>query len=79
MRILFFAQVKDATGRSEIEWHHPDALTSDQLWERLLREFPALAAHRPVVRLARNGAYAMADEQFEPGDEVALIPPVSGG
>ena len=37
------------------------------------------AAFRSSVRLARNGEYARPDERFEPNDEVALIPPVSGG
>jgi molybdopterin converting factor subunit 1 len=79
MRILFFAQVKDATGRPEIEWPDAGPLSTAQLWERLLREFPALARHRGFVRLARNGAYVADGEAFQPGDEVALIPPVSGG
>ncbi len=79
MRILFFAQLKDATGCPEIEWADAGGLSAEQLWERLLREFPKLDGHRSCVRLARNGAYARADEQFESGDEVALIPPVSGG
>lgn len=79
MKILFFAQLKDATGCSEVDWQNTGVLDSEQLWARLLREFPKLEGHRPCVRLARNGAYANADEWFEPGDEVALIPPVSGG
>jgi len=79
MRILFFAQLADAAGCARVEWQTAGALNGNQLWERLLREFPMLAEHRACVRLARNGAYAVADEIFEPGDEVALIPPVSGG
>ena len=79
MRILFFAQLKDATGCSETEWPGASRCNSDQLWNRLLVEFPALAAHRACVRLARNGAYVTDQEVFQPGDEVALIPPVSGG
>ena len=79
MRILFFAQLKDATRCSEIEWTNTAPLNGEQLWERLLREFPALAEHRACVRLARNGVYAGNHERFQPDDEVALIPPVSGG
>lgn len=79
MRILFFAQLTDATGRSEVEWQVAGSLSADELWTRLLGEFPALAEHRPCVRLARNGVYAAADERFGSEDEVALIPPVSGG
>ena len=79
MKILFFAQLKDATGCAEAEWPDAAGLSDEELWHRLLREFPKLEHHRGYVRLARNGAYADAGERFEPGDEVALIPPVSGG
>ena len=79
MRILFFAQLKDATGCAEAQWPGASGLSAQQLWERLLRDFPKLEGHRACVRLARNGAYAAEDERFESGDEVALIPPVSGG
>ena len=79
MHILFFAQLRDATGSSKTDWTDAGPLNTGQLWERLLREFPALASHRSCVRLARNGAYVTDDELFQPGDEVALIPPVSGG
>jgi molybdopterin converting factor small subunit len=45
----------------------------------LLKQFPALAAHRASVRLARNWEYAAPDVRFANTDEVALLPPVSGG
>lgn len=79
MRILFFAQLKDATGHSELDWSGAGSFSTEALWTRLIQEFPALAKHQPSVRLARNGVYAAPDEVFEDGDEVALIPPVSGG
>jgi len=79
MRILFFAQLKDATGCSEIEWPDVGTMDCNQLWERLLKEFPDLTAHQSCVRLACNGAYATTGESFQGEDEVALIPPVSGG
>lgn len=79
MRILLFAQLKDAAGRAELHWPEPGRLTTAELWERLLRECPALASHRATARLARNGEYAPAETIFQTGDEVALIPPVSGG
>ncbi len=79
MRILLFAQLKDAAGRAEIAWPGAGPLRADQFWTRLIAEYPALAPHRPMVRLARNGAYASADTVFQAGDEIALIPPVSGG
>ncbi|MGD0745992.1 MAG: molybdopterin converting factor subunit 1 [Verrucomicrobiota bacterium] len=79
MRVLFFAQLKDATGCDAIELTLPAPPNTDGLWAALLKRFPALATHRPNVRLARNWEYATSDAVFADNDEVALIPPVSGG
>ena len=78
MKVLFFAQLREATGvaSAEIDASGVDA---SSLWSILLERWPALAAHRANTRLARNGAYAGGAEIFGVGDEVALIPPVSGG
>lgn len=79
MRILFFAQLKDTTGCDSAELAPSSPLNADQLWAELLKQFPKLAAHRANVRLARNWEYAAPDARFANSDEVALIPPVSGG
>jgi molybdopterin converting factor subunit 1 len=79
MRILFFAQLKDVTGCDGIELAATAPLNCDRLWAELVKRFPALNAHRPNVRLARNWEYASPDAIFAGDDEVALIPPVSGG
>jgi molybdopterin converting factor subunit 1 len=79
MRVLFFAQLKDLTGCDGIELGRPAPANSDELWTLLLEKYPGLATHRGNVRLARNWEYAAPDTQFTEGDEVALIPPVSGG
>lgn len=79
MRVLFFAQLKDVTGCNSIELAPASSLNVEQLWAELLKKIPKLAAHRANVRLARNWEYAAPDAQFADTDEVALIPPVSGG
>jgi molybdopterin converting factor subunit 1 len=79
MRILFFAQLKDATGCDSAEIAPASALNAEQLWAELLKTFPKLAAHRANVRLARNWEYAAPEARFANSDEIALIPPVSGG
>jgi molybdopterin converting factor subunit 1 len=79
VRILFFAQLKDATGCESAEIKPASPLNAEQLWAELLKQFPKLAAHRSCVRLACNQEYAMPDAKFSNNDEVALIPPVSGG
>ena len=79
MRVLFFAQLKDATGCESAEFSVPSELTAGQLWNLLIGKFPALASYQKQVRLSRNWVYAEERSLFENGDEVALIPPVSGG
>jgi molybdopterin converting factor subunit 1 len=79
MRVLFFAQLKDVTGCDAMELAPPSPLDREQLWAMLLEKFPGLRGHRGNVRLARNWEYADAETQFTNADEVALIPPVSGG
>lgn len=79
MRVRFFAQLKDLAGCEAVELLSPAPLKADALWALLVERFPALENHRPVVRLARNWEYAAPDALFHDGDEVALLPPVSGG
>ena len=79
MRVLFFAQLKDVTGCETLEWSARSPVNAQQLWEMLLGKFPALASHQKTIRLARNWEYVDSEAQFTDSDEVALIPPVSGG
>ena len=78
MRVLFFAHLRDVTGQTEAELN-AGPLDADGLWRALTEVHPALARFRGTVRLARNGEYVGPDTRFGPADEVALIPPVSGG
>jgi molybdopterin converting factor subunit 1 len=79
MRVFFFAQLKEATGCDAAELAVTSPVNAAQLWTELLRRFPALAAHRANVRLARNWEFTTPDATFAAADEIALIPPVSGG
>jgi molybdopterin converting factor subunit 1 len=79
MRILFFAQLKDATNCDSVEIAFSSSVTAEELWVELLKKFPALTGHRSSVRLARNFEYTPTVARFSNADEVALIPPVSGG
>jgi len=79
MRVLFFAHLKDVTGCGDAELKVAVPLDADNLWRRLVGRFPELARFRKSVRLARNCEYVGPDARFTDADEVALIPPVSGG
>ena len=79
MRILFFAHLKATTACAATEIRVDGEIEADQLWQRLLASYPELARYQRSVRFARNGTYAVASTRFSDTDEVALIPPVSGG
>jgi molybdopterin converting factor subunit 1 len=79
MRVLFFAHLKDVTGCGDAELKVAETADADDLWRQLAGRFPELARFRKFVRLARNCEYVGPDAHFTDADEVALIPPVSGG
>lgn len=81
VRVLFFAGARDAAGceQAEVSWDGDGALTVEEFWTLLGSRFPDVTTVRSGVRLARNLEYLTEDESFFSGDEVALIPPVSGG
>ena len=79
MKVLFFAGSRELTGVSEKVIIISQPLTLSGVWARLIVEYPPLEALKSSARLARNGAYAEEESQFENDDEVAVIPPVSGG
>ncbi len=76
--IRCFAVLRElAFDRGELEL--PDAATLADAWTAVAADHPGLAAHRPYVRAARNGAYANWETRLLDGDQVAFLPPVSGG
>jgi molybdopterin synthase catalytic subunit len=79
VRIRLFAIQRELAGAREVHVDLAPGATIESAWTALVERSPVLAPGRPSVRFARNGAYAAADEPLEDGDEVAMIPPVSGG
>lgn len=79
MRILFFAQIKDVTKCDFAELPLAAPINTEQFWDELLKKFPELAKFRSSTRLAKNSEYADEKTLFCDSDEIALIPPVSGG
>ena len=79
VRVRLFAIQRELAGTREVSLDLPDGATVDDAWTALVGIHPALAPGRASVRFARNGAYADASTPLADGDEVAMIPPVSGG
>ena len=79
VRVRLFAMQRELAGTRQVELDLPAGATIEDAWTALVDRFPALAPGRPAVRFARNGDYAPADTTLAVGDELAMIPPVSGG
>jgi MoaE-MoaD fusion protein len=79
VRVRLFAIQRELAGTREVGLDVGDAATVADAWDALVVEYPALAPGRDYVRFARNGAYADETTRLQEGDEVAMIPPVSGG
>ena len=79
MKILFFAQSRQATGCDEYVLKTEETLTQAEFWALLIGMFPGLAAQQKTARLARQETYLGNGDRLHPGDEIAVIPPVSGG
>ena len=79
MRVLYFAQARLATALPEEKLKISSPLSAEKLWGQLIQRHPKLAALQSSCRLARNGRFLSQGESLEPEDEVAVLPPVSGG
>ncbi|MGE0706612.1 MAG: MoaD/ThiS family protein [Planctomycetota bacterium] len=74
-----FAGVREALGRDSVPVRlEPGARVADLL-AALAAEHPAIAARRGSLGVAVNLSLARAEDPLQPGDEVALIPPLGGG
>jgi molybdopterin converting factor subunit 1 len=79
VRVLFFGQLKDIVGLSQDDAELSDGARVEDLFERYGRQFPKLAEFRPSIAASVNQEYAGWRAPLSSGDEVAFLPPVSGG
>jgi MoaE-MoaD fusion protein len=79
VRVRLFAIQRELAGAREVELELPAGASIEDAWTALVAIHPALAPGRAYVRFARNAEYADADTPLADGDELAIIPPVSGG
>jgi molybdopterin synthase catalytic subunit len=79
VRVRLFAVQRELAGTREVALDLPDGADVEAAWAALVAVHPVLGPGRPSVRFARNGDYADPTTALADGDEVAMIPPVSGG
>jgi molybdopterin synthase catalytic subunit len=79
VRVLFFGMLKDMAGKASDEIELPEGASVRALLAHYEARVPRLKESLPALALAVNQQYAGADTTLKSGDEVALLPPVSGG
>ncbi|HKD52020.1 MAG TPA: MoaD/ThiS family protein [Candidatus Acidoferrum sp.] len=79
VKVLFFGRLKDVVRQSEESLYLSDASTIEQLFALYAGRIPELAKYRSSVVASRNQEFAAWDTLLRTGDEVAFLPPVSGG
>jgi molybdopterin converting factor subunit 1 len=77
--VRLFARLRDLAGTGEVIRDVPAPATVQTVWQALVREFPALVQYERTMSVAVNAEYARMAAAVRDGDEVAFLPPVSGG
>ena len=79
VRVLFFGQLKEIVGAAEDDADLSEGARVEDLFERYARRFPRLADFRSSIAASVNQEYAEWRAPLVDGNEVAFLPPVSGG
>lgn len=79
VKVLFFGRLKELAGRTEDCVDVPESSSIERLFALYLSRIPELAKYRSSLVASRNQEFAAWDTPLRSGDEVAFLPPVSGG
>jgi len=79
IHIKLFASVREIVGQKELILEVPDGMTASALPQQLAAQYPRLRTLVSFLKVAVNQEYADGERVLAEGDEVALLPPVSGG
>jgi molybdopterin converting factor subunit 1 len=77
--VRYFAGHRDITGCAEEQIDLPADATVGRLWDLLVKRYPRLGGYHGRLLYAVNQEFGTLATELQNGDEVALIPPVSGG
>ena len=77
--VRFFALYRERAGKNMVSLDLPDNSTVADLTAEVRRRYPNLAPPEVSIVVAVNADYADPETMLRPGDDVCLIPPVSGG
>ena len=77
--VRLFARLREIAGAGELTRDLPDGATAQDAWRALVGDVPALDPYSASISCAVNESYAKLTRRLRDGDEVAFLPPVSGG
>ena len=77
--IKLFAVYQEVLGVPDLVWELPEQTTVGEVCDRLIKQHPRLEQWRNLTRYGVNLNFVPMDTLLKDGDEVVLIPPVSGG
>jgi molybdopterin converting factor subunit 1 len=77
--VRLFARLRDIAGAAELTRDIAQGATIGSVWRQLAGEYPELGQYERSISSAVNADYARMDQVLSDGDEVAFLPPVSGG
>jgi molybdopterin synthase catalytic subunit len=77
--VRLFARYREAAGRERIEIDLPEGGTVEAAWTAVIDRHPELSRFRPFTLFAVGHDYVGPEYRLDPGDELCLFPPVSGG
>jgi molybdopterin converting factor subunit 1 len=79
VRVLFFGRVRELAGMAEESIDMPSGATLTDLFDYYQKRFPPLTGFRSSLVASRNEEFSSWDTPLSSGDEIAFLPPVSGG
>ena len=77
--VRLFARLRDIAGAAQLTQELPAGASAEALWNTLADDHAGLAEYRDAVSVAVNAEYSKMSRRLADGDEVAFLPPVSGG
>ena len=77
--VRLFARLRDLAGSGELIRDVEGPATVQSVWRSLVAEVPALGEYERTMSVAVNADYSRMSASVSEGDEVAFLPPVSGG
>jgi molybdopterin converting factor subunit 1 len=77
--VRLFARLRDIAGAADLNRDVDSGATIGTVWRQMVRDFPDFAKYERSISCAVNADYARMDQAVHDGDDIAFLPPVSGG